>query len=455
MKKLVVGEGDMMPNQNKRIKSMLGRFFYKYLSPQFDLRIRLYNTLVITSIIFCIVIGIVNLVSGVGIVSVIVDLAAAIFCYVMLQYASKSGRAQLCHALTIVIVFFLLFPYLFFKMGGYHGGIPVFLVFAVVFTVFMLEGKLALVIAVLEILFYAGLYIFAYTYPQTVNKFSTEKNYLISNLMDLVVVSIALGATIGAQTWLYREQQKRLDEQNAILTQINHMKTEFLANASHEMRTPLTVASVNIQTVMEILEDMGERLSDPEAQQLLGNAQSEIMRLSRMVGSMLALASMTESTDRQKQNLTTLLDNGVEMLRLNLEKRGNALETDFEDSLYIFGNADLLSQVLANLLQNAGACTENGRITVRAKKQDNEILVQVQDTGIGIATDFLPHVFERGASTSGTGFGLYLCKTVVESHGGRIWVESKEGIGTMVSYTLPFYEGQMEELTCERSNTID
>jgi signal transduction histidine kinase len=242
---------------------------------------------------------------------------------------------------------------------------------------------------------------------------------------------------------MYNRQQKKLDEQNAVLAQINRMKTEFLANTSHEMRTPLTVVSVNVQTVMEILEDMGETMNDPEAGELLQKAQNEIMRMSRMVGGMLTLASMSEDTDRQKLDLTSLLKSGMEMLRLSLGKRDNVIEADIEMGLNVFGNADLLAQVLTNLLQNAGTHTENGKVTVSAKKQGREITVMVRDTGAGILPELLPRVFERGVSTAGTGYGLYLCKTVVESHGGRIWVESERGAGTSVYYILPVYEGQI------------
>lgn len=78
----------------------------------------------------------------------------------------------------------------------------------------------------------------------------------------------------------------------------------------------------------------------------------------------------------------------------------------------------------------------------QAQKAGREILVKVEDTGSGISAEFLPHVFERGVSTRGTGFGLYLCRTVVESLGGRIWMESVQGSGTLAAFVLPTYEGQ-------------
>ncbi|MDR2931739.1 MAG: hypothetical protein LBV27_01395, partial [Oscillospiraceae bacterium] len=305
--------------------SILRRFIDTYFSARLDLRVRLFNVLVLASAIFCVVIGVINFASGLAIVSVIVDFAAAAFCFALLVYATKSGRTRLCHLIFIAGSFFFLFPYLFFTMGGYHGGIRAFRVFAVVFTVFMLEGKTALIVTSLEIILYSGLYIFAYAHPEYIKVFPSEKNYFISNLMDLVIVCAALGATMSAQVRLYRAQQKKLDEQNAVLAQGSRMKTEFLANASHEMRTPLTVTSVNVQTVMEILEDMGAAVNDPEAGELLKSAQSEIMRMSRMVGGMLTLASMSESgqnADRRKLDFSSLLQSGADMLRLNLAKRG-------------------------------------------------------------------------------------------------------------------------------------
>lgn len=261
-------------------------------------------------------------------------------------------------------------------------------------------------------------------------------------MVGFVSVSAVLGTMLYLHFRLYNEQQKKLDEQNHLLERSSRAKTEFLSNTSHEMRTPLTVISVNVQTVEEILEDMCETLIDGEAAELLRNAQQEIMRLSRMVGGMLTLASMSETTDKQAVDLTTMLRGSAEMFSLHLQKRGNLVTSKIEGGLQVFGNADLLAQVMANLLQNASAYTRQGEVTLKAEKSGSEVLVTVRDTGDGISAELLPHVFERGISTGGTGFGLYLCKTVVESHGGRIWIESEQGSGTVVILALPAYEGQ-------------
>ena len=406
------------------------------------MRIRIFNVMVLISACFCTVIACVNALAGIGVVGVLVDVAAAAFCVTLLFQAKKPGRAMPCRLIFILVSFFVLFPYLFFNMGGYHGGIPTFLIFAPVFTIFLLEGKAAIAVTALELLLYAGMYLFAYQNPGSVTMFPEEKGFLVSNLMDLLVVGISLGATMYAQVRLYRAQQRKVDEQNAVLAQVNQAKTQFLANASHEMRTPLTVISVNVQTVMGLLKRMDSITEDAEAQGLLQDAQAEIMRLSRMVDGMLSLNAIADSAEKQKTDLSALLGNTTEMMRLLLAKQNNQLVAEIPRALVVYGSTDLLSQVIINLLQNATTHTTNGEIRLRAAQTGGEISVTVSDNGTGIPVKLLPHVFERGVSEGGTGMGLYISKTVVESHGGKIQIESEEGRGTTVTFTLPVYQGQ-------------
>lgn len=438
----------------------------RYFGPGLDLRIRLFNVLVSVSGCFCVIIAVASFFTDAELAGASISLAAAVGCFALLFFARHSERARLCHLLFIVGAFFILFPILFFRMGGYHGGIPVFLVFAIVFTVFMLEGRMALAVTALELALYLGMYAFAYMNPGSVSLFPTEGGVLASNMQDLAVVSVALGVTMYAQVRLYRAQQRRVGEQNEMLAQANRAKTEFLANASHEMRTPLTVISVNVQKVSAILEDMGEAVREPEAAGLLADAQGEIMRMSRMVDGLLKLAHASESAERGKTDLTALFRSTADTQQLVLARRRNSLEMEAEDGLFVFGDADLLSQALLNLIQNAHAHTEHDVIRLSVTRDGGTITTAVSDNGPGIPPGLLPRVFERGVTgkDGGTGFGLYFCKTVIESHGGEIWIEdgpgeaagtgegegaamgAREGAGagkgTKVCFTLPVYEGQ-------------
>ncbi len=423
-----------------KLLSFIGNNF---LDKGLDLRVRMFNILAMAGVVVSFLSVVVSAAMGEKLQNPAVYLWFCLLAAILLWYASKSGKYQLCYMITIVAIFLVGFPFFFFNNGGYYGTIPYFFIFALVFTAFMLEGKKAFLMVGVEMTLYIGICLYAYFFFTPDPFYVNSLNLMITCVFGFVVVGLALSIVMLLQFRLYNEQQKKLDEQNHILSKASRAKTEFLSNTSHEMRTPLTVISVNVQTVTEILEDMGEAVKDSEAEELLHNAQQEIMRLARMVGGMLALASMSENTDKQTVNLTTLLRSSAEMYYLHLQKRGNTLTTDIAEGLNVYGNADLLAQVVANLIQNAGAHTEMGTITLQAEKVSHKIMVSVQDTGTGIPEELLPHVFERGVSTGGTGFGLYLCKTIVESHGGRIWVESEPGRGTAVIFVLPFYEGQL------------
>lgn len=424
---------------NQLLSSMGSRFLGKHL----DLRIRMFNILAMAGVVVSLISAIVSVAMDEKLQNTAVYLLFCLLAAALLVYASKSGQYQLCYMITIVAIFLIGFPIFFFNNGGYYGATPYFFIFALVFTAFMLEGKKAVIIAMCELLFYIGLCLYAYCFFDPGAYYTSRWLVMTDTVFGVVVVGLALSIVMLLQFRLYNEQQKKLDEQNHILERASRAKTEFLSNTSHEMRTPLTVISVNIQTVAEILEDMDEAVKDTEAAELLQNAQQEIMRLARMVGGMLTLASMSENTDKRPVNFTTLLHSSAEMFGLHLQKKKNRLTTEIEKGLTIYGNADLMAQVVANLIQNAAAHTEKGEIALLARRAEREIVVSVTDTGSGIPPEFLSHVFERGISTDGTGFGLYLCKTVVESHGGRIWLESELGEGTTAVFALPAYEGQL------------
>jgi signal transduction histidine kinase len=424
---------------------MIKRIFNNLFAPGLSLRVRLFHILAIGGFATSLIVAITSVPNGVHPLNTLVNLLSAVLAVILLVYSKKTGRYQVCYVITIVAVFIGLFPVMFFTAGGYHSGMPSFFVFATAFTIFMLKGRLAIVFSIGELILYVGLCLIAYFYPKTVTAFHDETVVLTDIIVGFTSVSLVLGICLFLHLRFYNEQQRLLAQQNAILDLANKGKTEFFANTSHEMRTPLTVISVNVQTVAKMLDRMGTTALEPETRRLLDSAQSEVMRLSRMMGGMLTLATMSNGTDRSAVNLSSLLESSAETLRLSLEHHGNRLITNIEKDLKVFGNADLLTQVVTNLIANAGKHTTKGTITLTARSEMGEITVMVSDTGSGINPKLLYHIFERGTTTGGTGIGLFLCKTIIESHGGRIWVESKLNLGTSIFFSLSTYGGQFTE----------
>ena len=257
--------------------------------------------------------------------------------------------------------------------------------------------------------------------------------------INISTTLIILILYVGVQT----EQVRSKDAENAALDSLSRMKTEYLANVSHEMKTPLTVVSVHVQQAAELYAvDCGQNAAIADS---LTRAQGEIMRASRMVENALRLASMQEEHARLKPfSAAALLRSGAEAYRTVLERRGNALKIVLPNELpRVCGNAEQIIQVVANLLTNANAHTRDGRVTVEARADGGFVAVTVSDTGSGIEPKLLPRVFERGVSSSGgSGVGLSICKSIVEAHGGEIEVGGVFGKGTEVRFTIPIFTGE-------------
>jgi GAF domain-containing protein len=241
---------------------------------------------------------------------------------------------------------------------------------------------------------------------------------------------------------LFRE----IEDKSRQIEAANRHKSEFLANMSHELRTPLN-AIIGFSEVLqeklfgELNEKQAEYTSDilTSGQHLL-SLINEILDLSKVEAGRMEL-------ELAPFDLPLAIDNARTFVRERAVKHGITLDVDVDDRLgeYV-GDERKIKQILLNLLSNAVKFTpEGGRISITANKTDNGAEISVSDTGIGIAPEDQPRIFEEfrqvGSDsthkTEGTGLGLTLAKKFVELHGGKIWVESEVGKGSTFSFTLP------------------
>jgi signal transduction histidine kinase len=247
------------------------------------------------------------------------------------------------------------------------------------------------------------------------------------------------------------ERERIISNENAALESLARMKTEYLSNISHEIKTPLTVVYGNLQEAAELLGELRVENEDVlvdsnNIRRSLLKAQSEILRLSRITENSLRISAMQESREKmQILNTGGFFTSCAKMYSSIIQKSMNTLIIHATGNLPdIYGDADQLSQVLANLLSNANKHTRNGVIKLNVEKADSKFVrVSIHNTGDGIPADILPKLFERGISYSdGTGIGLTICKDIIISHGGTIEVESEPGEGTRVTFTVPVYESE-------------
>jgi signal transduction histidine kinase len=241
---------------------------------------------------------------------------------------------------------------------------------------------------------------------------------------------------------LFRE----IEDKSRQIEAANRHKSEFLANMSHELRTPLN-AIIGFSEVLQ--EKLFGELNEKQAEytdDILSSGRhllsliNEILDLSKVEAGRMEL-------ELAAFDLPLAIDNARTFVRERATRHSIALDVTVDDRLGEFvGDERKIKQILLNLLSNAVKFTpEGGRIGINARQADGSVEISVIDSGIGIAPEDQPKIFEEFRQVGsdyahkgeGTGLGLTLAKKFVELHGGRIWVESEVGKGSKFTFTLP------------------
>lgn len=228
------------------------------------------------------------------------------------------------------------------------------------------------------------------------------------------------------------------------LENLDRARNEFVSNASHELKTPLSA----IKVLTESLIHMG--VDDPSVyREFLEDIDSEIDRLNAIINDLLTLVKIDTEGEVLKQepvDLVELVDSTLKGLQILAHRKNIRLEAFYDDRLTVYGDATRLRQVVSNIVDNAIKYTpEGGRVTVEVYKGTDNAVVKVSDTGIGIPAKDLPHIFDRfyrvdkarSRATGGTGLGLSIAQKIVLQHGGNIRVVSEEGKGSAFYIELP------------------
>ncbi|HEY0606167.1 MAG TPA: ATP-binding protein [Herpetosiphonaceae bacterium] len=226
------------------------------------------------------------------------------------------------------------------------------------------------------------------------------------------------------------------------LEHVEQLRRNMVSDVAHELRTPLT----NIRGYLEAMRD---GVADPTPR-LIGSLHEEALLLNRLIDDLQELALVEAgqlSLVAQRVSLSEIVEKATSAVELELIDKGLTLRCDIPADLPpIEVDPERIGQVIRNLLNNAMRHTPaGGTISITAVAADSEILVEVRDTGSGIAPEHLPYIFERffradrsrNRATGGAGLGLTIVKQLVKAHGGRIWAESTRGLGTVFTFALP------------------
>jgi signal transduction histidine kinase len=259
--------------------------------------------------------------------------------------------------------------------------------------------------------------------------------------VSLVLIVIVLAVLVAARQYL---AQRELVQTQAALRESERVKDEFLSVVGHELRTPLT----SIRGSLGLLEGgvLGELPQD--AANMVAVATVNTDRLVRMINDILDIERMAAgrlSLEPDAVDAAGLVSQSIQVVQATADAAGVTLRSDVPP-LTVFADSDRIVQALVNLLGNAVKfSTRGGVVTVTASSDDEGALFSVTDTGRGIPADRLEGIFERfrqvdasdAREKGGTGLGLPIARGIVDQHGGRMWVESREGRGSTFHFTLP------------------
>jgi signal transduction histidine kinase len=220
------------------------------------------------------------------------------------------------------------------------------------------------------------------------------------------------------------------------------VRRDFVANVSHELRTPLTA----VRGFAETLAD--DDLLPEEPRQFARTIRSNAQRMQQLVDDLLDLSRIESGgwvPAPETLDVSVVAREAIGPIRAMADAKGLTLQVDVAAAPWVYADPTALHQVIANLVSNAVRHTTAGSVTVFTRRDGGGVIVGVRDTGIGIAAEHLPRIFERfyrvdpgrSRAEGGTGLGLAIVRHLVEAHGGRATAESVVGQGTTISALFP------------------
>ena len=278
---------------------------------------------------------------------------------------------------------------------------------------------------------------------QQVNRFREEDLRILHTLADQIAIAIR-NSQLFEETTAAKEQAERADK----------VKSAFLASMSHELRTPLN-AIINFAKFLK------KGIPGPvnqEQEELIGSIADSGQHLLNLINDVLDMSKIEAGSLKlyveSNIDLRQIIETALQYTQPLLADKPVDLRQDFPDDLPLLtGDRKRLLQIFLNILSNACKFTEEGQVQIQVRHEAEHLLISIEDTGAGIAPEDAEYVFTAFKQTEsglrqgggGTGLGMPICQKLVEAHEGRIWFESRIGVGTTFFVELPIHTNLVPE----------
>lgn len=254
-------------------------------------------------------------------------------------------------------------------------------------------------------------------------------------------------------------QNQELGIINEELRSLDVLKTNFVSAVSHELRTPLT--SIKGSIGLLLAGSVGE--FNEQSKQFLDISYRNTDRLIRLINDILDISKMNDNTSKLKLSnfdLSEVIDDAYNGLKAIADEQNIDFKFAELKDLKVFADKDKIAQIMFNLLSNAFKFSKDGKVSINVDQTDDIIEVSVIDSGTGIPHEMIDKIFEQFVQVDssikkkygGTGLGLTICKSIIEMHGGAIWVESKVDVGSTFKFILPKAHNYEDDILAKSIN---
>lgn len=269
---------------------------------------------------------------------------------------------------------------------------------------------------------------------------------IISTVIQVLSVYVVF---IGYKLSQNERKSWRLEQEKKYLFELEQLKNNFISLISHDLKTPIAKIQGIVERLMQTTHD--ESLACD-----LVTLKSSSQELQKYIQSILQVSRIESSDFKVKKealDINQIIENVIDQLTPLAKEKNISIDKNLEPLFSVEIDGALMHEVIINLVENAIKYTpKNGQITVVSQEVEDGTKIYVVDTGDGIPTSEFEHIWEkfyRGKKhnliTKGTGLGLYLVKYFIELHGGTVFINSKEGLGTTIGFKIPFAEVPMEK----------
>jgi len=430
------------------MKKKIEQVLYKLHDKDINGGETLFNFVVILGIISNVIGTISCIIEDAGIESIIVTSIGAILLVVIYFMGHRNKHYDYWSFVLILMLNVLVIPTTFFASAGYHGGMPIWMVFMFVCIFYLLKGKYLLIATFITIITFNGCLFMAHKYPQLVNEFNSDDSVFFDILLACMLISAMLCTFMKIQSAINDMEKETNKKQKMELEDALKAKSLFLANMSHEIRTPInTIIGLNEMTLREDISTEVEEnsINIERASRMLLSLINDVLDLSKAESGKMELIEAEYSLGDLFSEIVDMNWNKAQQKGLDFHI---SVSPDMPSKLY--GDEAKIKQIMSNLLSNAIKYTMEGSVDLsaycdRINDRFIELRIDVNDTGIGIRNEDLGTLFDDFKRVNvqdtkgieGTGLGLSICKQLVELMDGSIEVDSIYRKGSTFSAIVP------------------